>query len=267
MMKRLLMLSGLVLVACFTLAMAQEKGVKKARPLPQDYGRVVLRNFSEQNRMAPVVFDHWLHRTQFTCGVCHVDLAFAMTAGATGVHAADNMNGLYCGSCHDGKRKVDGRVVFKACGKERDPNGACDRCHSWGKEVRKEYTFAQVTARFPRERFGNGINWEKAEALGFIRPSDYLEGASIRKQAMPVQKDFALEPRQVNMPEIIFSHQKHTVWNGCAVCHPEPFVGVSRGATRYSMVEIFEGRYCGVCHGTVAFPNIDCQRCHAKPVS
>jgi c(7)-type cytochrome triheme protein len=44
-------------------------------------------------------------------------------------------------------------------------------------------------------------------------------------------------------------------------------VGVSKGATKYSMVEIFEGKYCGVCHGTVAFPNIDCQRCHVKPVA
>ncbi len=136
-----------------------------------------------------------------------------------------------------------------------------------GKETRKEHDFAQVTGKFPRERFGNGINWEKTEALGLIRPSDYLEGVSIRKRAMPVQKDFSLEPAQANMPEIIFSHQKHTVWNGCAVCHPEPFVGVAKGATKYTMVEIFQGRYCGICHGSVAFPNIDCQRCHAKAVS
>lgn len=269
MKKQLLMLSGVVLLACFTLAATaqQERGVKKPRPLPQDYGRVVLRNFSEQNKMSPVVFDHWLHRTKFTCGVCHVDLAFAMTAGATGIRAADNMNRLYCGSCHDGRTTVEGRVVFKACSKNPDAGRTCDRCHTLGKEVKKDYSFAEVTGKFPKERFGNGIDWERTELLGLIRPSDYLEGVSIRKQAMPTQKDFALEPRQVKMPEIIFSHQKHTVWNGCAACHPEPFLGVTQGAAKYSMVEIFEGKYCGVCHGTVAFPNIDCQRCHVKPVS
>jgi c(7)-type cytochrome triheme protein len=47
---------------------------------------------------------------------------------------------------------------------------------------------------------------------------------------------------------------------------PEIFVGVKKGATKYSMVEIFEGKYCGVCHVNVAFPLIDCQRCHTKPV-
>jgi hypothetical protein len=32
------------------------------------------------------------------------------------------------------------------------------------------------------------------------------------------------------------------------------------------MVEIYSGKYCGVCHGTVAFPLLDCQRCYIKPV-
>jgi c(7)-type cytochrome triheme protein len=68
------------------------------------------------------------------------------------------------------------------------------------------------------------------------------------------------------MPDIIFSHAKHTVWNGCELCHPEIFVGVKKGATKYSMVEIFEGKYCGACHVTVAFPLIDCGRCHTRPV-
>jgi c(7)-type cytochrome triheme protein len=41
---------------------------------------------------------------------------------------------------------------------------------------------------------------------------------------------------------------------------------VKKGTTKYSMVDIFEGKYCGVCHVNVAFPMTDCQRCHAKPV-
>ena len=32
------------------------------------------------------------------------------------------------------------------------------------------------------------------------------------------------------------------------------------------MAEIYEGKYCGVCHVHVAFPLLDCQRCHTKPV-
>lgn len=267
-MKKFFLL-GFILLIAVTLALAQERGAKKKRPLPQDYGKVVMNSFSEKHKMAPVVFDHWLHRAKFTCGLCHVDLAFGMKAGTSGVRAADNMNGLYCGTCHNGKMVVNDKRVFKSCAKETTAENmkTCDRCHAFGKEVKREYNFAEFTAKLPRERFGNGIDWEKAEQEGLIKPSDYIEGISIKKKSMPVQKDFSLEPKVAGLPEIVFSHQKHTLWNGCAVCHPDIFVGVKKGTTKYSMTEIFEGKYCGACHGTVAFPNIDCQRCHSKPVS
>lgn len=266
-MKKYFLLGFIVLIAA-TIAIAQERGTKKKRPLPQDFGKVVMNNFSAKNKMAPVVFDHWLHRAKFTCGLCHVDLAFGMKAGTTEVRAADNMNGLYCGTCHNGKMVVEGRRIFNSCAKETTPENIknCERCHSLGKEVKREYNFAEFTAKFPKERFGNGVDWDKAEQQGLIKPSNYIEGVSIKKKPMPVQKDFALDPKVLGLPEIIFSHQKHTVWSGCEGCHPDIFVGVKKGATKYSMIEIFEGKYCGVCHGTVAFPNYDCQRCHTKPV-
>jgi c(7)-type cytochrome triheme protein len=75
-----------------------------------------------------------------------------------------------------------------------------------------------------------------------------------------------LNPKVEGLPNIVFSHKKHTVWNGCEVCHPDIFIGVKKGLTKYSMPEIFEGKYCGVCHTSVAFPLMDCQRCHTKPV-
>ena len=126
---------------------------------------------------------------------------------------------------------------------------------------------SQSSPKFPKERFGNGIDWEKAEADGHIKPLDFLEGVSIPRKSLTVQKDFSLDTKVEGMPAIIFSHKKHTVWNGCEVCHPEIFIGVKKGATKYSMIEIFDGKYCGVCHGKVAFPTLDCQRCHTKPVS
>jgi c(7)-type cytochrome triheme protein len=88
----------------------------------------------------------------------------------------------------------------------------------------------------------------------------------VKRPPLKIQKDFSLEPKVEGMPQIVFSHKKHTVWNGCEVCHPEIFAGVKKGLTKYSMPEIFEGKYCGVCHGKVAFPLLDCQRCHTKPV-
>lgn len=266
-MKRLLFIAVLA-VAVAGIAFAQT-GTKKKRPLPHDYGRVVLNNFSERAGMAPVVFNHWIHRSRFSCRLCHVDIAFAMTAGTTHIKAADNMGGYYCGTCHNGKMVIQGKTVFEACTKkERGVDMAtCDRCHSLGKHVKTEYDFPKFSEKLPKERFGNGINWEKAEADGIIKPIDFLEGVTAKRSPLKIQKDFTLEAKMGGMPEIIFSHKKHTSWNGCDLCHPEIFVGVKKGTTKYGMVEIFDGKFCGVCHGKVAFPLLDCQRCHSKPVS
>jgi hypothetical protein len=37
---------------------------------PQEYGRVIINNYAGRAGLAPVVFDHWLHRAQFTCRLC-----------------------------------------------------------------------------------------------------------------------------------------------------------------------------------------------------
>lgn len=257
----------LFLLAGAGLAWAQG-GVKQKRPLPSDYGRVTLNNFSSKAGMAPVVFDHWVHRKVYTCRLCHVDVGFAMAAGETKIHAADNMAGHYCGTCHNGMTSETGRPVFESCAKEysRDDYKRCVRCHVLEPAAQKSEEFQKFVSSLPKEMFGNGINWEKAEKDGKIKAVDYLEGISIPRKKMKVPQDFDLSTKVDGMPDIVFSHSKHTVWNGCELCHPEIFVSVKKGSMKYSMNEIFEGKYCGVCHGKVAFPMIDCQRCHSKPV-
>jgi c(7)-type cytochrome triheme protein len=245
-----------------------QTGTKKRRPLPYEYGGVVIGNYSASAGLAPVQFDHWLHRAKYTCRLCHVDLGFGMKANATGIKAADNMKGYYCGACHNGKMAHGSRKIFEACStknSKEDPN-RCNRCHSKGQGVKQDYDFAAFTGTFPKERLGNGIDWEKAEETGLIHPIDSIEGISIKRPPLATQKDFAIAAKVDTMPEIIFSHKKHTVWNGCELCHPEIFGGVKKGTTKYSMIEIFEGKYCGACHLSVAFPTTDCQRCHSKPV-
>lgn len=267
-MKKAVVLLLLLAVAGTAASSAAQTGVKKKRPLPGEYGRVIINNNnSERYGLAPVVFDHWLHRTKATCRVCHVDIGFAMKAGATGIRADDNMRGYYCGVCHNGKT-FRGKKMFESCdrGLALEHVTRCDLCHSYGKNVKKENDFAAITGKFPPARFGNAVNWVQAESDGLVKPANHLEGVSGRKSSLPVQKDFLLNPKVEGMPDIIFSHTKHTVWNGCEVCHPEIFVGVKKGLTKYSMPEIFEGKYCGVCHGKVAFPLMDCERCHIKPV-
>ena len=235
------------------------QGVRKRRPLPAEYGRVVMDNGSTKSNLAPVVFDHWTHRMRYTCRVCHVDIGFAMQANETRVREDDNRKGYFCGSCHNG------RIAF---GARRDPGSgedpSCDRCHSLGKKTPVP-EFARLTEALPRGRFGNGIDWEEAERQKKIQPANALPGVSIQRKPLEIPKDYDIEAKIANLPEIVFSHKKHAVWGGCELCHPDVFT-VKRGATKFSMEEIFKGRYCGACHGTVAFPTTDCQRCHIKPV-
>ncbi|MBC8414355.1 hypothetical protein H8E50_11905, partial [bacterium] len=60
-----------------------------------------------------------------------------------------------------------------------------------------------------------------------------------------------------------FSHDKHAIWNGCDSCHPLIYETLEGPVTFFSMNDIFAGKYCGVCHGKVSFPPLQCQRCHS----
>ena len=236
-------------------------------PVPREYGRVIIRNFSEQAGLGAVRFDHWLHRAFYTCRLCHVDIGFAMEANATKIDADTNMKGFYCGSCHNGTRVHGSKKIFAACSLSATPgeDTRCNRCHSVGKKVQKEYDYASFSKKLPKENLWNLVDWEDAEARGFIRPIDFLPGISIERPSLTLQKDFSI-PSRGWMSDIFFSHKKHARWNGCEVCHPDIFPSVKKGTVKYSMFQIYDGQYCGVCHDHVAFPLIDCQRCHTKPV-
>jgi len=262
MMKRVLPIVFLALLAAGA-AGAQTFGVKKKAPRPDEFGNVLIANFSETARtpIAPVVFSHWKHRTKYTCRLCHVDIGFAMEPGVTQVREADNEAGMYCGSCHNGKEAF-GPKGKDAAGKDVDN---CDRCHSFGKNVQFTSVFSATVAGFPRSRFGNRVDWLAAEEKGLFKLKDQLEGLSIKRRELKIPVDESIRSKELDMPEIIFSHRKHIVWNGCELCHPDLF-GVEKGKTKYTMQDIFDGRFCGACHGKVAFSDLDCQLCHRNEV-
>lgn len=236
-------------------------------PSPQSQGRVILNNYSKRAGLAPVIFDHWLHRGQFTCRLCHLDVGFAMEAGETRISASHNMQGFYCGACHDGTRAIGGNTIFAACAEEvsGEEGKRCERCHSRGKQGVRQITFEDFTERLPRT-LGRAVDWEKAEEEGAIKPIDFLEGLSLQRGAMKAQDDFAIESQASWASDVIFSHKKHAIWNGCALCHPDIYASTKAGTVKYSMFQIFEGESCGVCHGNVAFSLFLCEKCHKKPV-
>ncbi len=235
---------------------------------PSDYGSLTISNFSRRAGLAPVRFDHWLHRALYTCRLCHVDIGFAMEGNGTKITADTNRKGFYCGACHNGTMALNGKNIFSSCSPSATPeeSALCARCHSVGKEVQKTYDYDMFTAKFPKRKPGDLIDWEKAEADGLIHPIDYLPGISIKRQALTAQKDFSITSKSTWMPDIIFSHKKHIVWNGCEVCHPDIFPSSKKGTVKYNMLDIATGQYCGLCHNRVAFTLNDCERCHAAPV-
>ncbi len=252
-----------------TVLLTAEMAYAGATREPAEYGSVTIDNFSRRAGLAPVRFDHWLHRALYTCRLCHVDIGFAMEANGTKITADTNIKGFHCGACHNGMRLYGEKKIFSSCSPSTAPEEAirCSRCHSVGKEdVRKEYVYAVFTATFPKAKAGNYIDWEETEARGLIHPVDYLPGVSIKRQTLTPQKDFSITSKSTWMPDIIFSHKKHIVWNGCEVCHPDIFPSVKKGSVKYSMLEITKGRYCGLCHDRVAFPLNNCERCHVAPV-
>ena len=256
--------SLLLVLACGILLLAYLASAQiylpRPAPEPSEYGKVILDNYTGAEPGA-VVFDHWLHRSKFTCRVCHVDVGFAMEAKATGINAQTNREGFHCGACHDGKRVFEGKTIFAACS-DAAHDKRCDRCHSLGKKDVRQYEYKVFTRKFPKGIYG--VNWEAAEKSGVIKPVDFVEGLSVNTAKMKNRKDFSVEAAFPWVHPIEFSHEKHSIWNGCELCHPEIFPTAQKGTLRFSMFSNVEGHYCGACHGKVAFPLNHCQGCHSK---
>jgi c(7)-type cytochrome triheme protein len=227
------------------------------------HGRVVLDNFSTDTGMPAVVFDHWRHRVLYTCRVCHVDVGFAMKAGETRVSAVTNENGTHCGACHDGKMQSAGHPIFRACygWPRNDPARGCPRCHA-GARAGPGADYAAFARAMPVDVAGE-IDWAAAARRSLIRPADEVEGVTLKRTAMRIDRDVEIRPLGSWMNGVTFSHKRHVTWIGCELCHPEVFPVTRRGSVKYDMAEMRTGRHCGACHVTVAFPLSTCQRCHA----
>ena len=251
----LVVVCGSLLLACIASAQID---LPKSPPDASEYGKVILDNHTKSGP-GPVVFDHWLHRSKFTCRLCHVDIGFAMEANSTGVSARTNGEGFHCGACHDGKRVFEGKTIFAACS-DAASDQRCNRCHSLGKKGVRKYEYKGFTAKFAKGIYG--VNWEGAQRSGAITPVDFVEGLTVKKAPMKNREDFTVKAGYSWVHPIAFSHEKHSIWNGCELCHPDIFPTARKGTIVYSMSLNIEGRYCGACHGKVAFPLNNCQACH-----
>ena len=119
---------------------------------------------------------------------------------------------------------------------------------------------AEALAPLPRDTAGNQVRWVQALDSGAINP---------RTNILPETKVRVLDQDIIvskfgSMPAVKFPHRQHTLWLDCSNCHNALFKD-KIGANKFSMVAILNGEQCGLCHGAVAFPLTECNRCHSVP--
>lgn len=117
----------------------------------------------------------------------------------------------------------------------------------------------EALKQFPKATFGNGVNWVAALNKHEINP---------RADQLGKKHQFTLDmniPMKVpgTMNNVLFPHKAHTAWLACRNCHTAIFK-MQRGGNPITMRKINNGQYCGVCHGKVAFPIANCNRCHSQ---
>ena len=118
----------------------------------------------------------------------------------------------------------------------------------------------EALASLPPDTAGNQVRWMQALDRGEIQPRTNIQPETIVK----LRTTEVLLKNTGEMPMVRFPHRQHTAWLDCSNCHEQLFAQTA-GTTRINMMLILQGEQCGLCHGAVAFPLTECQRCHTVP--
>lgn len=116
---------------------------------------------------------------------------------------------------------------------------------------------AEALSKLPPDSAGNLVRWVRAIESGAINPRTNL----LPQTEVRLREDEIIVSAFGSMPAVKFPHRAHTLWLDCSNCHEKLFVSKA-GANRLSMQKILDGEQCGLCHGAVAFPLTECNRCH-----
>ena len=104
---------------------------------------------------------------------------------------------------------------------------------------------------------GNQVRWMEALTSGQIKPRARVES----DPPMELRETEIYLNLKGGTPIVRFPHRQHTLWLDCANCHDGLF-RKEVGKTGLDMRKMLQGEQCGVCHGAVAFPLTECNRCH-----
>lgn len=112
----------------------------------------------------------------------------------------------------------------------------------------------------PTDYAGNQVRWTEALDEGYIKPRSSLYQETETKV---LDRDVIMK-RTSTMFYVRFPHKQHSEWLDCNQCHESIFKS-KLGETKINMFMILNGEKCGLCHGAVAFPLTECNRCHSVP--
>jgi len=221
---------------------------------------------SEEKGYPPVIYPHWLHRLYYDCKTCHQDI-FIMKRGENRINHATMQMGLMCGTCHNGKT---------AFGAEEN----CVRCHSAGLNEAEHLMDAngldlekvKATAKrlgagwnndnlppgsLPLDRFGS-VDWVYLKSVGIHNPIK-----SLKPDAKDEVRDNTIlfEATMAGITPVPFNHKSHSTRVKCSSCHAGIFKD-ELGGQKVTHRDMAEGKFCGYCHGKVAFKPAECKRCH-----
>jgi len=127
--------------------------------------------------------------------------------------------------------------------------------------------FVRIFDTLPRDE-ENKVDWERAVEEGLIAPAASPDNSNVEEMIMDLT--VVIKFNDMLIKDVVFSHEVHTYWLNCESCHPKIFTP-EIASNHMTMKEIREGKYCGLCHGVVAFPTnvidapnfrANCLRCH-----
>jgi c(7)-type cytochrome triheme protein len=106
---------------------------------------------------------------------------------------------------------------------------------------------------------GNQVRWVQALDRGLIQPrTNILPETKVNLRTTEV-----LLVNTAHLGMVKFPHRPHTAWLDCSNCHGNGLFEEKAGATKIGMFRVLAGEKCGLCHGAVAFPLTECNRCHS----
>jgi len=286
-----------------TTSSTQNNPAAQSKKIELVYGDIIMDKTTEgmkKGDVAGILFPHWFHRIRYRCKVCHED-NFKTEKGGNIVNMDAISAGEKCGMCHDGSIASD-PLDCETCHfypldqakkdttqeqqKDKDPKNilfagrsgkiagkgdgsTLKGAHKWGAGWQPE---ALRSPGLPKDKYGL-IDWVKLTRDGIALPKGSIDPSNPLYES-PVHyefdeagekdiEDILIKTKSETLSDVVFPHTLHTWWLDCKSCHPKRFVRTA-GSTQMTMKEMGKGKYCGECHGKVAFPLEDCARCHNR---